>query len=103
MMAPFGMVQGSAPAFQFDAVSKAKTTVDTQAVLVLFCVKLSGEDLSRYSSTCQKTVKIVDVPCTPASALIQQPATSITFWILLEQEMMWWQWHQLDHMQIICT
>ena len=25
------------------------------------------------------------------------------FWILLEQEMMWWQWHQLDHMQIICT
>ena len=26
-----------------------------------------------------------------------------TFRILLEQEMMWWQWHQLDHMQIICT
>jgi len=25
------------------------------------------------------------------------------FWILLEQDMMWWQWHQLDHMQIICT
>jgi len=25
------------------------------------------------------------------------------FWILLEQEMMEWQWHQLDHMQIICT
>jgi len=27
------------------------------------------------------------------------------FCILLEQEMtmMWWQWHQLDHMQIICT
>ena len=25
------------------------------------------------------------------------------FWILLEQEMMWWQWYQLDHMQIICT
>jgi len=25
------------------------------------------------------------------------------FWILLEQEMMAWQWHQLDHMQIICT
>ena len=24
-------------------------------------------------------------------------------WILLEQEMMGWQWHQLDHMQIICT
>jgi len=25
------------------------------------------------------------------------------FWILLDQEMMGWQWHQLDHMQIICT
>ena len=25
------------------------------------------------------------------------------FWILLEQEMMGWQWHQLDHMQVICT
>jgi len=25
------------------------------------------------------------------------------FWILLEQEMMGWQRHQLDHMQIICT
>jgi len=25
------------------------------------------------------------------------------FWILLEQEMMGWLWHQLDHMQIICT
>ena len=25
------------------------------------------------------------------------------FWILLVQEMTGWQWHQLDHMQIICT
>jgi len=25
------------------------------------------------------------------------------YWILLKQEMMGWQWHQLDHMQIICT
>jgi len=25
------------------------------------------------------------------------------FWILLEQEIMGWQWHQLDHMEIICT
>jgi len=24
-------------------------------------------------------------------------------WILLLQEMMGWQWHQLNHMQIICT
>ena len=25
------------------------------------------------------------------------------FWILLKQEMMEWQWHQLNHMRIICT
>jgi len=25
------------------------------------------------------------------------------FWILLKQEMMRWQWHQLDHTQINCT
>jgi len=25
------------------------------------------------------------------------------FWILLEQKMMGWQWHQLDHVQIIWT
>jgi len=32
-------------------------------------------------------------------------------WILVQQQMMgwqwhqtmWWQWHQLDHMQVICT
>jgi len=25
------------------------------------------------------------------------------FWILMKQEMIGWQWHPLDHMQIICT
>ena len=25
------------------------------------------------------------------------------FWILLKQEMTRWQWHRLNHMQIICT
>jgi len=25
------------------------------------------------------------------------------FWILMKQEMTAWQWHQLDHIQIICT
>jgi len=29
--------------------------------------------------------------------------TSKPFWILLQQEIMGWQWHQPDHMQIICT
>jgi len=25
------------------------------------------------------------------------------FWILIQQDMMCWQWHQLDHIQIVCT
>jgi len=24
-------------------------------------------------------------------------------WILMKQETMWWQWQELDHMQINCT
>ena len=24
-------------------------------------------------------------------------------WIIMKQETMGWQWHQVDHMQIICT
>jgi len=31
------------------------------------------------------------------------PEKGKPFWILLEQELMGWQWHQLDHMQFICT
>jgi len=34
---------------------------------------------------------------------VSQHQKDKSFWILLEQEMMGWQWHQLDHMQIICT
>jgi len=36
--------------------------------------------------------------CLPVPAPEGKP-----FWILLEQEMMGWQWHQLDDMQLICT
>jgi len=31
------------------------------------------------------------------------PETCKPFWILVKQETVGWQWHQLDHMQIICT
>jgi len=34
---------------------------------------------------------------------VSQDPKGKPFWILLKQEMMGWQWHQLDHMQIICT
>ena len=35
--------------------------------------------------------------------LVSRQQKGKPFSILLEQEMMGWQWHQLDHMQIICT
>jgi len=34
---------------------------------------------------------------------VSQHQKGKAFWILPEQEMMGWQWHQLHHMQIICT
>ena len=48
--------------------------------------------------------------CSPFNGLLSRTSCRVSrhrkgkpFWILLEQEMMRWQWHQLDHMQIICT
>jgi len=35
--------------------------------------------------------------------LVAQHQKGKPFWIILVQEIMGWQWHQLDHMQIICT
>jgi len=37
------------------------------------------------------------------SAWVSQHQKGKPFWIFLKQEMMGWQWQQLDHMQIICT
>jgi len=34
---------------------------------------------------------------------ISQHQKGKTMWILMKQEMMGWRWHQLDHMQVICT
>jgi len=31
------------------------------------------------------------------------PRQNKPFWILTKQKIIGWQWHQLDHMQIICT
>jgi len=51
--------------------------------------------------------------CSTTTTTTQQPFNRTTwvswhqkgkpFWILLEQQMMGWQWHHMDHMQIICT
>jgi len=37
------------------------------------------------------------------TAWLSQHQKGKPFWMLMEQEMTGWQWHQLDHMQIICT
>jgi len=37
------------------------------------------------------------------TAWVSQHQKGKPFWILLEQEMLGWQWHQLDRMQIICN
>jgi len=37
------------------------------------------------------------------STWVSQHQKCNPFWILMKQEMMGWQWHQLDHMQSICT
>ena len=34
---------------------------------------------------------------------LDKSAPKEPIWILMKQEMMGWQWHQLNHMQIICT
>jgi len=37
------------------------------------------------------------------TAWVCQHQKGKSFWILSKQEMMGWRWHQLNHMQIICT
>jgi len=39
----------------------------------------------------------------PTTTSVSQHQKGKPLWILLQQEMMGWQWHQLDHMQINCT
>ena len=39
----------------------------------------------------------------PRSTWVSRHQKGKPFWILMKQEMMGWQWHQLDHMQVICT
>ena len=39
----------------------------------------------------------------PRTTWVSRHQKGKPFWILLKQEMMGWQWHQLDHMQIIST
>jgi len=40
---------------------------------------------------------------TPRTTWVTSTRKVKPVWILLEQEMTGWQWHQLDHMQTICT
>jgi len=56
-----------------------------------------------YQKTSYYHYYICLTPLFPWATWVSRHQKGKPFWILLEQEMMGWQWHQLDHMQIICT
>jgi len=56
------------------------------------------KSLSPYRQTVTHlTASFQDILGKPA------PERSKPYWILMKQEMMGWQWHQMDHMQINYT
>jgi len=61
-----------------------------------FCIIYTQHEVTTTTTTSVKW------PFSRTSWVSQQQKGK-PFWILLEKEMMWWQWHQLYHMQIICT
>jgi len=71
-------------------------------------------DISGRATKCMALFCKASRDCRPTTTTsVYQPFSRTTwvgwrqkgrpFWILLEQEMTGWQWHQLDNMQIICT
>jgi len=66
----------------------ARTTISTTTTVLLLLLLLL---LHPFSGLYPRTV------------WVSRHQKGKPFWILLEQEMMGWYWHQLDHMQIICS
>jgi len=61
-------------------------------------------------TSCMQTVKKITISTATATTTLLSRTNWVSrhqkgkpLWILLKQEMMGWQWHQLDQMQIICT
>jgi len=57
----------------------------------------------QFTLTTKKSLHIIFNGLFSRTTWVSRHQTGKPFWILLEQEMIGWQWHQLDHMQIICT
>ena len=55
------------------------------------CASMTTTTLHRFNGLFSRTTWVI------------QHQKGKLFWILLEQETTGWQWHQLDHMQIIYT
>jgi len=49
------------------------------------------------------TLHYIQVTILSRKTWVWQNQKGKPFWILMKQEMIGWQWHQLDYMQIICT
>jgi len=56
--------------------------------------------VSFYRQTDRDTHSAASFPGQPRQAGIRKVKP---IWILMKQEMIGWQWHQLNHMQLICT
>jgi len=65
------------------------------------CSPASTNDLAYLSKPSGETT--TTTPVFSRTTWVSRHQKGKPFWILLQQEMMGWQWHQLDHMQIICT
>jgi len=74
-----------------------------------FCVVLQSSlfnsKFSKYYAVCSHTLLLLLRPFNSIffrTTWVSWRQKGKPFWILLEQEKMGQQWHQLDHMQIIC-
>ena len=67
-------------------------------------------DAQQFNSELQCSIQVLTITTSFCLTAFSSSTTWVNwhqkgkpFWILVKQEMMGWQWHQLDHKQIICT
>jgi len=76
--------------------------IDTYNYEIMHCLMTAAKKCSRVTTTTTTTI------LHPFNILFTGNLDKLapqmeTIWILLKQEMIGWQWYQLDHMQIIYT
>jgi len=95
---------GSQPQYQL-----SRPTLDAVLCLVHFTQELGNNSWQAHTETSQQLTILLLLLLHPFNSLfsrttwVSRHQKGKLFWVLLEQEVMGWQWHQLDHMQIICT